>query len=229
MGKSSKSKLAAFYEHKRQCEKRFRAVDKIKTLESYRGQSFLVLEAYTDIDDELEDIRSDVSTSCGNIRTKSTKTKRYARELLALFDFLSNSGKLNGRKIKRVEYPSEKATVAVEAPPKLGVKTVKVSTRIPQIKTLIEQAKSDILATKLNGVRESVNPCGRVDVLTSQYVIEVKEAANWKHAIGQVIVYSFYYPDRKPMLYLFGNDVTKYRKFAKQHCERLGIEYREEN
>lgn len=95
-------------------------------------------------------------------------------------------------------------------------------------KTLIEQGKSDFLANELNGYREVKNPAGRVDVLTSEYVIEVKEANNWKHAIGQILVYSFYYPNHKPMLYLFGDDLANYRLIAQEHCKRLGIIYTEE-
>jgi len=104
----------------------------------------------------------------------------------------------------------------------------KGNTEIVVSKTLIEQGKSDFLADKLNGHREVKNPAGRVDVLTSEYVIEVKEANNWKHAIGQILVYSFYYPNHKPMLYLFGDDLVNYRLIAQEHCKRLGIIYAEE-
>ncbi|MGI2908345.1 hypothetical protein [Tolypothrix sp. VBCCA 56010] len=94
-------------------------------------------------------------------------------------------------------------------------------------KTFAEQKMSDYLALKLGGVRESINPSGRVDVLTKDYVIEVKVASHWKHGVGQALIYSFYYPDRLPALFLFGSDAPLYRDLAKQHCERFGIVYAE--
>lgn len=95
-------------------------------------------------------------------------------------------------------------------------------------KAWIEQQKTRKLLEKLGGIREAIVPAGRIDLLTSTHVIEVKEAANWKHAIGQVLVYSSYFPSRKPMIYLFGEGLDKYRKLAKEHSERLGIDYMEE-
>ncbi|WP_193200223.1 hypothetical protein [Nostoc sp. MG11] len=92
-----------------------------------------------------------------------------------------------------------------------------------------EQRMSNKLAGILGGIREASNPSGRVDVLTKLYVIEVKKACNWKHGIGQALVYQFYYPDKKAVLFLFGEDVNLYRDLAKQHCDRLGVLYREES
>ncbi|QFS52435.1 hypothetical protein [Nostoc sphaeroides] len=66
-------------------------------------------------------------------------------------------------------------------------------------------------------------------MLTKLYVIEVKKACNWKHGIGQALVYQFYYPDKKPVLFLFGEDMSLYRDLAKSYCDRLGVLYREES
>ncbi|BAY41965.1 hypothetical protein NIES2111_63610 (plasmid) [Nostoc sp. NIES-2111] len=93
----------------------------------------------------------------------------------------------------------------------------------------VEQRMSDKLAAILGGVREAANPSGRVDVLTKVYVIEVKKACNWKHGIGQALVYQFYYPNKKPVLFLFGKDVDLYRPIAQEHCQRLGVLYRQES
>ncbi|MBD2473308.1 hypothetical protein [Nostoc sp. FACHB-145] len=97
------------------------------------------------------------------------------------------------------------------------------------LKDPAEQRMSDKLAEKLKGIREAANPSGRVDVLTKLYVIEVKKAGNWKHGIGQALVYQFYYSVKKPVLFLFGDDVDLYRDLAKKHCHRLGVIYREES
>ena len=93
----------------------------------------------------------------------------------------------------------------------------------------VEQRMSNKLAVMLGGIREATNPSGRVDVLTKLYVIEVKKACNWKHGIGQALVYQFYYPDKKPVLFLFGEDVDLYRDLAAWHCDRQGVLYREES
>ncbi|MUH00374.1 hypothetical protein F7734_52140 [Scytonema sp. UIC 10036] len=95
-------------------------------------------------------------------------------------------------------------------------------------KTLAEQEVSIRLAAVLKGVREVANNAGRVDVLTKEYVIEVKTASDWKHGIGQVLVYSLYYPNKKPVLLLFGEDIEIYRSIAQEHCARLNILYKEE-
>lgn len=94
-------------------------------------------------------------------------------------------------------------------------------------KDLAEQRMSNRLAAVIGGTREAPTLAGRIDVITNNYVIEVKNAADWKHGIGQVIIYSFYHPDKKPALFLFGSNVKIYRAIAKQHCDRLGILYRE--
>ncbi len=86
---------------------------------------------------------------------------------------------------------------------------------------------SNLLAAVIGGTREAPTLSGRIDVITNNHVIEVKNAADWKHGIGQVIIYSFYHPDKKPALFLFGSNVKIYRAIAKQHCDRLGILYRE--
>ncbi len=94
-------------------------------------------------------------------------------------------------------------------------------------KTQAELVVSDYLSVLLDGVREVVTDAGRIDVLTNKYVIEVKEASDWKHGIGQVIVYSFYYPNKQPVLYLFGENIFTYKDIAMFHCEKLGITYKD--
>jgi hypothetical protein len=90
-----------------------------------------------------------------------------------------------------------------------------------------EKLTADRLALALEGEREAINDDGRVDILTKEYVIEVKSACNYKHAIGQAIVYSFHYPSKTPMIYLFGDNLEEYRYRAMYHCTRLSIEYRD--
>lgn len=51
---------------------------------------------------------------------------------------------------------------------------------------------------------------GIVDVMTPDKVIEVKKAANWKHALGQVLAYS-YTTSKTPVVALIGSVPTQAR------------------
>ena len=54
-----------------------------------------------------------------------------------------------------------------------------------------------------DGMIEVETPAGFIDVLTNSKVIEVKTEYNWKHALGQVKSYGFYYPTKEKWIYLF--------------------------
>ncbi|NMG20713.1 hypothetical protein [Brasilonema bromeliae] len=94
-------------------------------------------------------------------------------------------------------------------------------------KTQREMAVSDAIALMLNGQREvHCPPVGRIDVLTDIEVIEVKDADDWKHAIGQVKVYGFHHQDKQQVIYLFGDNAQSVYSIAVDYCVRLGIELR---
>lgn len=79
------------------------------------------------------------------------------------------------------------------------------------------------LARYLEGRTEVPCEAGRIDVLTQRQVIEVKLARNWKHGIGQVLVYSSYFLGYQPVLWLIGKDAKTFEPLARRHCDRLGI------
>lgn len=82
---------------------------------------------------------------------------------------------------------------------------------------------SDHIATLLNGEREvRCGNLGRIDVLTPKYIIEVKKAAHWIKAVGQLVVYSEYYPNRQKLLWLFGEGSSNDEEI-KRLCAKLGI------
>jgi hypothetical protein len=58
-------------------------------------------------------------------------------------------------------------------------------------------------AIEEDGSIEVETPAGFIDVLTNYKVIEVKTEYNWKHALGQVKCYGFYYPTKEKWIYLF--------------------------
>ena len=61
------------------------------------------------------------------------------------------------------------------------------------------------LKKQLGGQIEVQTPLGRIDLLTENKVIEIKEAKAWKSAIGQLLAYGQFYPDHEKVLYLFGD------------------------
>jgi hypothetical protein len=61
----------------------------------------------------------------------------------------------------------------------------------------------DQLNIDLNGEREVVTPCGRIDILTKTEIIEVKKYKGWKAALGQILVYGNFYPQHKKRIHLF--------------------------
>ena len=52
---------------------------------------------------------------------------------------------------------------------------------------------------------------GRADIVTATEVIEVKAVGQWKHALGQVLVYGTAFEELKERVHLFGvcDDATK--------------------
>ena len=82
----------------------------------------------------------------------------------------------------------------------------------------------DKLARSLNGQTEIVVPTGRIDILTSNQVIEVKHVKKWKAALGQTIAYGVYYPDHQKRIHLFGveNNNTQIL-LIKEQCQAQNI------
>lgn len=50
---------------------------------------------------------------------------------------------------------------------------------------------------------EVSTPVGKIDVLTSDELIEIKDAAMWKQGVGQLMAYSFFYPNHVRVLHLY--------------------------
>ena len=76
---------------------------------------------------------------------------------------------------------------------------------------LIEAKVRDRLHQKLGGLIEVTTPSGRIDLLTDTEIIEVKRFADWKAALGQILVYSAFYPEHQKRIHLFGrrDELTK--------------------
>lgn len=67
-----------------------------------------------------------------------------------------------------------------------------------------ERKVSDHIQSCIGGVRELVTPDGdRVDLLTSDILVEVKAATDWDNSVGQILKYKIHYPNHKPVIFLF--------------------------
>ncbi len=75
----------------------------------------------------------------------------------------------------------------------------------------VEQKICARLKDSLGGLTEVSTPAGRIDLLTDDEIIEVKRIDRWKAALGQILVYSGFYPHHRKRLHLFGrrDELTK--------------------
>lgn len=65
-----------------------------------------------------------------------------------------------------------------------------------------EHEVADRLAIAVQGKREVLTPSGRIDVLSPSQVIEVKRAAKWRGALGQVLDYAQHYTSHGRRIHL---------------------------
>lgn len=87
----------------------------------------------------------------------------------------------------------------------------------------LERRVCEWLALQEDGILEFATPVGRVDVLTESTVYEVKQAHNWKHALGQVVAYGYYFPKRRKSVVLVGK-TESFIDAAKFHCNRFDVD-----
>jgi hypothetical protein len=80
------------------------------------------------------------------------------------------------------------------------------------------------LSKTLGGQREVSCPAGKIDLVTEREIIEVKNASDWKGAIGQVLVYGEYFPTHRKRIYLFGQVNAAQKRIVEWHCKKLGID-----
>ena len=75
----------------------------------------------------------------------------------------------------------------------------------------LEAEITDALHKHLGGLTEVSTPAGRIDLLTDEEIIEVKRITDWKAALGQILVYSAFYPEHRKRIHLFGkcSELTK--------------------
>jgi hypothetical protein len=87
----------------------------------------------------------------------------------------------------------------------------------------------DKLAKSLGGQTEVQTVDGRIDVLTVREIIEVKTARNWKHALGQILVYGKHYPYHQKRIHLYGKISEDGLRQAKLSCQSHNVIVTREN
>jgi len=84
-----------------------------------------------------------------------------------------------------------------------------------------EKEIQERLYNELGGVKEYETNNGRVDLLTDNEIIEIKLHDNWKHGIGQLLVYNEDIMNRKMRLHLFDGE---YDERIKNICGKYNID-----
>lgn len=97
-----------------------------------------------------------------------------------------------------------------------------ISNLKPSSTEQLERQVKERLHRKLGGVVEQKTPVGRIDLLTEYEIIEIKEIDNWKHALGQIIAYSMFYPLKQKRIHLFGKSTIN-KNLITTICNKLNI------
>jgi hypothetical protein len=91
--------------------------------------------------------------------------------------------------------------------------------------SMLECAVRDMLTVQYPDGRVEVRtPVGFIDLLFPTSIMEVKSFKKWKHALGQVLAYSAYYPDRSKIIHLYVSDhETPNLNGLLQICQQFGV------
>ncbi len=93
-----------------------------------------------------------------------------------------------------------------------------------KLKVRDESYYRDKLAKKLGGETEVKTPDGgRIDILTSSEIIEVKHVKFWRSALGQVISYGYFYPKHQKRIHLFGDKFSVDFRAVENICRARGV------
>lgn len=87
----------------------------------------------------------------------------------------------------------------------------------------IEKDAQTRLQALLGGDCEIICPSGKIDLLTSTEIIEVKKIVGWKSALGQILVYGRYYPSHKKRIHLIGKAHSSVKIMIEDHCISFGV------
>lgn len=92
-----------------------------------------------------------------------------------------------------------------------------------QLQMLERECQYSLLAS-LGGQVEVLTPAGKIDLLTSTHLIEVKRAVSWKAALGQVLSYGYFYPSHILRVHLIGSVHSKSKEEIENVCRKFNVE-----
>jgi hypothetical protein len=85
-------------------------------------------------------------------------------------------------------------------PPRISDKLSRSKSKSPEQAVIDKLISNHKKSVKL----EVPTKYGRIDILTSEYIIEVKEYGKLHHALGQILAYSKEYPNHQKLVVCFG-------------------------
>ncbi|MFB2770110.1 hypothetical protein ACE1AT_12610 [Pelatocladus sp. BLCC-F211] len=88
----------------------------------------------------------------------------------------------------------------------------------------IETRIRNRLHQELGGQVEVTTAIGRIDLLTTSEIIEVKNIDNWKEALRQILAYGAFFPEHKKRIHLFGKQDLAKIALIQATCSEFGIE-----
>lgn len=93
---------------------------------------------------------------------------------------------------------------------------------------LNEKAIQDSLELRLNRYAREANvgiSRERVDLMSAKRIVEIKKFENWKHALGQMLFYSWAQPDKKKLLILFKDEIKSNKvKVVREVCSYYKVD-----
>lgn len=81
----------------------------------------------------------------------------------------------------------------------------------------------DAIKLRTGGYSEIKVSTGRIDLLTSDELIEVKNVKGWKDGVGQLLVYGTDFPEKELRLHLFGKCEVELLKTIIEKCAKFHI------
>lgn len=80
------------------------------------------------------------------------------------------------------------------------------------------------LQEQLGGEIEVKTRVGKIDLLTNNKIIEIKEYDNWKHALGQINAYSIEYKQHDKIIYLFDVPDDNDIEYIEMVCGKYNVD-----
>jgi hypothetical protein len=87
----------------------------------------------------------------------------------------------------------------------------------------LETVLCEDLSIELHGQTEIKTPIGYIDIMTNTEIIEVKRVRKWKWALGQILVYGLYHPEKVKRIHLFGRCKDTKLETIKEHCGKFDV------